>query len=260
MYDEFGSDEHDNFDVERNELIRLMGTAKDDYRKAIIRDSLSSLDSPDRKYTRKKYGTHNVAAAHSTIYEPEKLQCNFSKSPIRPISARLRRPSMNNLDVIQEEKRISMEKSIDLKDHSVSYIQLDDVYEFSSSSFDPGLPFWNPFSLSNHSNSRWVSTGMMPQFISIDLKLCWLIVDIRVTGFGIEKMSLSVEGSANRVPMKKDNSTTFSFVSSSVMNSAEESSCPSKIFGDRVLFTFEEATDIFFAVETIRIRAVPTGA
>jgi len=108
--------------------------------------------------------------------------------------------------------------------------------------------------------TRWVSTGMLPQFISIDLKLCWLIVDIRITGCGIEKMSLSVEGSVNMVPMKRDSTTTFSFESRKFTNSAAESSSPSKIFGDQVLFTFEKATDIFFSVESIRIKAVPTGA
>lgn len=250
--------EGDRFDVERNELIRLMGTAKDDYRKSIIRDSLNSLDSPDRKL---KPGS----------FEPEKLNGNFTKSPpIRPISARLRRPSMNNLDVIQEEKRLSMEKSMDMKGESTqAIIQLDDVYEFSTSSFDPSLSAWNPFNSNLSAKpSRWISTGLMPQFISIDLKLCWLIMDIRVICTGIEAVYITIEGSITRVPMQQENSHTFSFSSSRLAESSAGRDTPSptighgssKIFGDRLLLTFDKATDVFFIVEKIRIQAVPTGA
>ena len=75
------------------------------------------------------------------------MKGNFTKSPpIRPVSARLRRPSMNNLDAIQEEKRISVEKTMDINnDTHTTYIQIEDVYEFSTSCFDPNLPLWNPF-------------------------------------------------------------------------------------------------------------------
>jgi hypothetical protein len=81
-----------------------------------------------------------------------------------------------------------------------------------------------------YGTSRWVSTGMLPQFLSIDLKLCWLIVDvsvaaageplvysrlnltaccvvsqIKVVGYGIEKLTVSIEGSVLKVPMVRQN-------------------------------------------------------
>lgn len=278
-----GPPEQDNFDIERNELLRLMGTAKDDYRKSIIQESLNSLSSPERKPTK--------AGALQNAFETEKVGRNFSKSPpIRPVSARLRRPSMNNLDVIQEEKRLSVEKLIDSKDDShVTFIHIDDVYEFSTSSFDPNLSNWNPFrhgitssphpslvhSTSKHGGNipkihygRWVATGLLPQFLSIDLKLCWLILEVQVVGQGIEEVSLSIEGSLHKSPMTRENSTTFTFSSTSLKdptsglsssNSFSLRSSPSKTFGDRVLLTFEKASDVFFIVDSVRIQALPTG-
>jgi hypothetical protein len=57
-----------------SELLRLMGTAKDDQRKSIIRDSLQSLDSPDRKYhSSKRFGTQNVVVEHANVFLPEKV-------------------------------------------------------------------------------------------------------------------------------------------------------------------------------------------
>jgi hypothetical protein len=104
---------------------------------------------------------------------------------------------------LSQEKRIAVEKAIDSKqDFHITNIQLEDVYEFSTSGFDPRLSHWNPFVLSSSSSSsshtrssssldlktihslhrdggnRWVTTGLMPQFVSIDLKLCWLIVEV----------------------------------------------------------------------------------
>lgn len=268
--------EQDNFDIERNELLRLMGTAKDDVRKAIIQESLNTLESPDKKITPKKNANYN-----SNMFETEKMGKSFSKSPpIRPVSARLRRPSMNNLDVIQEEKRISVEKSMETyNDSHTSYIQIEDVYEFSTSCFDPNLSHWNPFYHVPHPSShpshnihkgsgKWITTGLMPQFLSIDLKLCWLILEIRIVGYGIEEILLSIEGSINRLPMTRENNSTFTFSSTSLKDnplfngytSNSIRSSPSKIFGDRVLFTFEKAADIFISVESVHIQAVPTGA
>lgn len=101
--DEESSLENDNFDIERNgnlmfswifylyfnyffvflffsllyrrpflvELMRLMSTAKDDMRRAIIQESLNNLDSPERNYG-KKIGSSNGLS----IFETEKVQ-NF---------------------------------------------------------------------------------------------------------------------------------------------------------------------------------------
>lgn len=86
--------EQDNFDIERNgifffkiiillflsflklfeiylfylELLRLMGTAKDDVRKAIIQESLNTLESPDKKLVPKKNTNYN-----SNMFETEKV-------------------------------------------------------------------------------------------------------------------------------------------------------------------------------------------
>lgn len=35
------------------------------------------------------------------------------------------------------------------EDFHITYIQLDDVYEFSTSCFDPKLSLWNPFTQSS---------------------------------------------------------------------------------------------------------------
>lgn len=47
--------------------MRLMGTAKDDIRKAIIQESLNNLDSPERNYG-KKIGSNGL-----NIFETEKV-------------------------------------------------------------------------------------------------------------------------------------------------------------------------------------------
>jgi hypothetical protein len=107
--------------------MRLMGTAKTADRRSIIRDSLVNLDSPDRMSSHnKRLGSAAalMAARHNNIFDTEKVSVQFIRiliivltfmhlqiaaetvflksPPIRPMSARLRRPSVNNLDVIQE--------------------------------------------------------------------------------------------------------------------------------------------------------------
>lgn len=102
--------------------------------------------------------------------------------------------------------------------------------------------------------NRWITTGLMPQFLSIDLKLCWLIVEVtfmliallisqvRVIGHGIEEISISIEGSINKIPMTRENRSTFTFSSTSVKDNPNNINSmrlsPSKIFGDRVSIHF----------------------
>lgn len=92
----------------------------------------------------------------------------------------------------------------------------------------------------------------MPQFLSIDLKLCWLIVEViycylydilhlvkvRIIGHGIEEISISIEGSIHKMPMTRENRTTFTFSCLSVQDNPNNINStrlsPSKIFGDRV--------------------------
>lgn len=45
-----------------------MGTAKDDVRRAIIQESLNTLESPDKKITPKKNANYN-----SNMFETEKV-------------------------------------------------------------------------------------------------------------------------------------------------------------------------------------------
>lgn len=56
------------------ELMRLMGTAKTDERKAIIRDSLVNLDSPDRIHSHsKRVGCVAMATRHNNAFDTEKV-------------------------------------------------------------------------------------------------------------------------------------------------------------------------------------------
>ncbi len=70
-----------------------MNTATDESRKAIIRESLNILDSPRKKIPgQKKIGSQGVLNYHANVFETEKVHGNFTKSsPIRPLSAKLRR-------------------------------------------------------------------------------------------------------------------------------------------------------------------------
>lgn len=249
-------------DIERNELLRLMDTAKSDDRKAIIRDNLVNLESPvDKKLSsNKKNATAAIMASRfNNIFETEKVASEtvFLKSPpVRPMSARLRRPSMNNLDSIQEERKLplSTENVSVVKDKSVVALRQDDVCAISASSQDPRIGRWNPFT--SNPTSRWISTGLLPQFLAIDLQLSWFIVEVKINCFGVKAASFSIEGcSPSKIPLKMENSTTFS---SSMMTNIGGSRS-SKMCGNRVIITLEESSDTFVVISSIFIQAVPTG-
>lgn len=145
------------------------------------------------------------------------------------MSARLRRPSMNNLDVIQEVSlfylwRIVMwcaqefrgsfrKKEIKLTDSAekreITTIVIEDILELNSSSFDPRFSPWNLFSFnggnSSISGSFWVSTGLIPQYIAFELKMNWDIREVRVICSNVERVSFTVEGAVNRIVMHKVN-------------------------------------------------------
>ena len=61
------------------ELMRLMATAKTDDKKAIIRESLASLESPEKVPTPNKKSTSValLAARHNHIFETEKVSRLF---------------------------------------------------------------------------------------------------------------------------------------------------------------------------------------
>lgn len=232
---------------EKRELLRLLASAKDDERKAIIRGSLSILESSDKTLSPSRSLLLN---GHETAAEKVNAEATFSKSPpIRPVSARLRRPSMNNLDIIHEEKRM-LEKSFDMKDAHIVELGKDDLYEINSSSIDPRFRIWNPFDVSAN---RWVTTGFLPQFLTLDFKASWIIVEIFIYCSGLNKVTVSIEGSINRIPLEKVNSTTFRYANS---NSDKHN----KAYGDKISFYFEESNDIFVAIEHIRIRAISAGS
>jgi hypothetical protein len=48
--------------------MRLMGTAKDDMRKAIIQESLNNLDSPERSHSKR------IGQASPNMFETEKVK------------------------------------------------------------------------------------------------------------------------------------------------------------------------------------------
>lgn len=243
-----------DLEIERNELMRLMATAKNDERKAIIRDSLVSLESPEGA---KKKGLASASHRHHSMFETEKIATEtvFHKSPpMRPMSARLRRPSMNNLDVIQEEKKLSTSfenKSIDTSRSFVD-VKIEDVDDISTSSYDPRQPLWNPFSSS--SKVRWVSTGLMPQFVSISFKLSWLIVEVKIKCRGVRRATLSMDGSVTRIPFRIENSTTLSCCTNDQADNITSILKESR--SDKILIQFEDSTETFVTVENIYIKAV----
>lgn len=66
--------------------MRLMGTAKTDERKAIIRDSLVNLDSPDRMFSHnKKLGVAAMTARHNNIFDTEKVSLLFTKCLVQQL-------------------------------------------------------------------------------------------------------------------------------------------------------------------------------
>lgn len=66
-----------HFDWFLVELMRLMGTAKDDMRRAIIQESLNNLDSPERSQHKK------IGQIVPNIFETEKVdeQCSLRSLP-----------------------------------------------------------------------------------------------------------------------------------------------------------------------------------
>mmetsp|Transcript_13864 Transcript_13864/g.22967 ORF Transcript_13864/g.22967 Transcript_13864/m.22967 type:complete len:130 (-) Transcript_13864:426-815(-) len=122
------------------------------------------------------------------------------------MSARLRRPSMNNLDSIQEERKmsLSLENMSVVEDKSVVALRRDDVCAISASCQDPRIESWNPFT--SNPASRWVSTGLLPQFLAIDLRLSWLILEVKVKCIGVKAASISIVGvSPSKIPLKMEN-------------------------------------------------------
>lgn len=56
-----------------------MGTAKSDKRKAIIRDSLVNLDSPDRIPSHnKRLGSTAIAVRHNNVFDTEKVSLKLN--------------------------------------------------------------------------------------------------------------------------------------------------------------------------------------
>lgn len=240
-------------EIERNELLRLMKTAKDDERKAIIRESLLNLEnSAESPPVRKKSSAALLAARHNNIFETEKIssEASFLKSsPKRPASAR--RVSLNNLSSIKEEKTHSLSEIMgNGTRNSLTDISFDDVNEIVSSCCDPRLSKWNPFS--KPSSSSWVSTGMTPQFISIGLKMNWQIKEVCMKCEGLISGSIGIVGSLTRFPLRKENSTTFSYHSN---HSNDRKS--RELLGDRIVITLEESSEIFVVVESVYIKAIP---
>mmetsp|Transcript_13861 Transcript_13861/g.22962 ORF Transcript_13861/g.22962 Transcript_13861/m.22962 type:complete len:92 (-) Transcript_13861:1022-1297(-) len=86
LNDNTGQTDQSALDIERNELLRLMGTAKSDDRKAIIRDSLVNLDSPvDKKLSpNKRNGSAAIMASRfNNIFETEKVSDSIYILPCR---------------------------------------------------------------------------------------------------------------------------------------------------------------------------------
>ena len=190
----------------------------------------------------------------------------------RPMSARLRRPS---LDVIPENRMFNLrtyekDTELELEEHDINYI--------SSSSYDPRFPP-NATLLNPHAaRIGWMSTGLSPQVMSINLSSSWVFRKIVVKCFGAESVKLSVPGvPTNGLSLEKLNANEFIFDvkvrnvhesthqselhrGSNETKSFEQRSSNAGldyIWGNQLILTFSLSSSLFVGVVNIRIIVVP---
>eukprot|EP01039_Chlorochromonas_danica_P001872 gene1872-2049_t len=201
----------DEDELQRRELSRLLGTAKDEERKDLIRQALQSLDSHEKGFSNgsEKVNPHHLnPSIHASVFVNNGLPTvEVRNARLRPASAR-RRPSMANLlDAIPESSHASNRKEIELS--------VEEIAEVVSSSYDPLCPPDSLFqpnggspSSPNHSvlnlpipedapglssHARcWITTGLVPQFVSITFYEKWWIRRVQVRCQGVERLAVHV--------------------------------------------------------------------
>ena len=113
----------------------------------------------------------------------------------RPMSARVRRPSIGaSLDAIPENKVLkqrTFERNVEIE------LEAADVKEVMCSSQDPSNPPSASLFDQGKLRKMWMSTGMIPQTLTIHFNSNWVFRKIQVVGMDVEKMSVSC-GSSDR--------------------------------------------------------------
>ena len=199
-------------EAERQELVRLLGTAKEADRREIIRNSIAALDA-----TLNGEDSGGAPLLSSSSSSSLLLACNGlnpaitsrilagGKVPLdtvsgsgrnRPTSAQRRRPSFTPAFEVVPENRMLLHRSVD-RSRETELSQLDVDYVFATC-YDPLRP---PLSLVPGCASKgipevsgsWISTGGSPQTLHVGLSQRWLVRRLSFRCEGVSRATLTID-------------------------------------------------------------------
>lgn len=252
-------DDFDEEELQKRELERLLGTAKNKGRRDLIENALSTLDHQRVGSANSPFRPQNhISALHPTSH-PQffghgiqknimDLKSGTAFSKTRPMSAQRRRPSLTpNLDIIPENISLARRDN-----ETESLLTVEDYNNiFTSSSTD--LRFNPKFVVDTHNpnvkRKIWIATGLLPQFMTIILHEKWLLRKIEIKCRGVESFSVYFDGLQEAITVIRENSDAF------IINLSNEEH--SSLATRKLTVKFTRASQIFFSVNEVKIKALP---
>lgn len=256
-------------EAEKRELERLLGTAKDEDRKEVIRKALASLDSPVKAQGK-------IASNHAHLLNAQKLpldQVGKNFQGMRPLSARTR--SQSNLEVIHEvtssdtgrQLHHPVSTIVETNYHRMSSeefetcteLSVEDISSITGTSYDPRFPLDKllPDGSSGRNNrAQWISSGMVPQCIFIKLKQRMLVKQVEVGAQGVKKIFIKLsDGFRDLIPGTQMSSTSNEFLYSDKSIQCGILSSKPAIYSDGILLCVTDIDASFFSIKKISIFA-----
>ena len=263
-----------DIETQRQELYRLLDSAKDFKRRSIIQKAIDGLEDKSggvdglggfgnimTTMNHSVIGLTGVAA--SEIGRDASLHVmqagnNVELSPNRqvgssgrPMSSRQRRPSIGvSLDAIPENrilKQRNFERNVEVE------LEAQDVSDVTASSQDPRFPP-TCFLLSTGKDKHvWISTGMFPQVLTLHFKQHWTFRKIQIVADGADDVHLVVRAGTvqvDSVPMER--LSNIFLLDVKMHQSDRDSLC-----GNQVKFILTSGSNDFVSVLGIQVVAVP---
>lgn len=285
-------------DMQRKELQRLLGTAKGEDRKGLIRNAIAALGTGNDTLTSTEESASSLsplpAYNSNTSIDGSSLSLNYLHPHLnniipvevvstggalkRPSSA-LRRPSITSLSTLTAipENRAIVHETLDII--SECDLVIDDIADISSSSYDCRFSPKSLFKKQSKSKSRattnivaspsaacipgWICTGMLPQLLNICFNITWKMRRIEVTCFGVQEIKYTI--TSTRAFASDVQSNIFEKKSNTLFV-CDLSTIPSSTtgpigaVGNRLIISFSKATDDFFLVTSIKVNATSVGS
>lgn len=178
-------------EVQIDEIKRLISTTTDEDRRASLEDQLRGLELQSIQLVQERQ-LELQAADNGSVQTPEQALHTRRKS-FRPMSAKPRA----TLSTLAEDVEVNLTST---SFHGLESYRLDGgglplVAEVFSSSYDEQFAPTNV--LTSDHNSRWVSSGLFPQFLRLVLREPFALESVEITCRHVERLEVRSAPSKN---------------------------------------------------------------